>query len=179
MLKRFLFVAGFFLIFASTAVHAASKEEIDADVKEVLKDFMYLSAGNKELLDKANGILVFPSVVKAGFVVGGEYGEGSLQMGGKTVNYYSIASASVGLQLGAQERAEIILFMDKNALDKFVASDGWSAGVDGSIAVIDAGTGKGLSTETIKDPIIAIIMRNRGLMANLSFEGAKISKINR
>ena len=85
----------------------------------------------------------------------------------------------MGLQLGAQERAEIILFMDKNALDKFVASDGWSAGVDGSIAVVDAGTGKGLSTETIKDPIIAIIMRNRGLMANLSFEGAKISKINR
>ena len=163
----------------SGAVSAASKEEIDADVHEVLKDFGYLSAGNKELLGKANGILVFPSVVKAGFVVGGEYGEGSLQIDGKTVIYYSIASASVGLQLGAQECAEIILFMDKNALEKFVASDGWSAGVDGSIAVIDTGTGKGLNTETIKDPIIAIIMRNRGLMANLSFEGAKISKINR
>ena len=158
---------------------AASRDEIDADVQEVLRDFGYLSAGNKELLSKANGILVFPSVIKAGFLVGGEYGEGSLQIGGKTVNYYSIASASVGLQLGAQERAEIILFMDKNALDKFVGSDGWSAGVDGSIAVIDAGAGKGLSTETIKDPIIAIIMRNRGLMANLSFEGAKIYKINR
>lgn len=158
---------------------AANKEDIDTDVQEVLKDFSYLSPGNKELLEKANGILVFPSVIKAGFLVGGEYGEGSLQIGGKTVNYYSIASASVGLQLGAQERAEIILFMDKNALDKFVGSDGWSAGVDGSIAVIDAGAGKGLSTETIKDPIIAIIMRNRGLMANLSFEGAKISKINR
>ena len=174
------FFVMFGLVFlVSMSANAASKEEIDSDVKDVLKDFGYLNAGNKELLDKANGILVFPSVVKAGFVVGGEYGEGSLQMGGKTVSYYSIASASVGLQLGAQERAEIILFMDKNALDKFVASDGWSAGVDGSIAVVDAGTGKGLSTETIKDPIIAIIMRNRGLMANLSFEGAKISKINR
>jgi len=164
---------------ASGSAVAANREEIDADVQEVLKDFGYLSSGNKELLSKANGVLVFPSVVKAGFVVGGEYGEGSLQIGGKTVDYYSIASASVGLQLGAQERAEIILFMDKSALDKFVASDGWSAGVDGSIAVVDSGTGKGLSTETIKDPIIAIIMRNRGLMANLSFEGAKISKINR
>lgn len=158
---------------------AANRDEIDADAQEVLKDFGYLSAGNKELLSKANGVLVFPSVVKAGFVVGGEYGEGSLQVGGKTVNYYSIASASIGLQLGAQERTEIILFMDKNALDKFVASDGWSAGVDGSIAVVDTGAGRGLSTETIKDPIIAIIMRNRGLMANISFEGAKISKINR
>lgn len=164
---------------ASNHAVAANRDEIDADVQEVLKDFGYLGAGNKELLSKANGVLVFPSVVKAGFVVGGEYGEGSLQVAGKTVSYYSIASASIGLQLGAQERAEIILFMDKSALDKFVASDGWSAGVDGSIAVVDTGTGKGLSTETIKDPIIAIIMRNRGLMANISFEGAKISKINR
>ena len=175
MVYAFLFIFSM----ASSNVMAANKEDIDTDVQEVLKNFSYLSPGNKELLEKANGILVFPSVIKAGFLVGGEYGEGSLQIGGKTVNYYSIASASVGLQLGAQERAEIILFMDKNALDKFVGSDGWSAGVDGSIAVIDAGAGKGLSTETIKDPIIAIIMRNRGLMANLSFEGAKISKINR
>jgi len=175
MVYAFLFIFSM----ASSNVMAANKEDIDTDVQAVLKDFSYLSPGNKELLEKANGILVFPSVIKAGFLVGGEYGEGSLQIGGKTVNYYSIASASVGLQLGAQERAEIILFMDKNALDKFVGSDGWSAGVDGSIAVIDAGAGKGLSTETIKDPIIAIIMRNRGLMANLSFEGAKISKINR
>lgn len=179
MLKRFLFVVSLLLVFSSSGAEAASHEEIDADVKDVLKDFIYLNSGNKELLDKANGILVFPSVVKAGFVVGGQYGEGSLQIEGKTVSYYSIASASVGLQLGAQERAEIILFLDKNALDKFVTSDGWSAGVDGSIAVVDAGTGKGLSTDTIQNPIIAIIMRNRGLMANLSFEGAKISKINR
>ena len=71
---------------------AANKEDIDTDVQEVLKDFSYLSPGNKELLEKANGILVFPSVIKAGFLVGGEYGEGSLQIGGKTVNYYSIAS---------------------------------------------------------------------------------------
>ena len=178
-LRQFFVGLGLFSILYSGVSFAASREEIDADVQEVLKDFGYLNSGNKELLEKANGVLVFPSVVKAGFVVGGEYGEGSLQIAGKTANYYSIASASVGLQLGAQERAEIILFMDKSALDKFIASDGWSAGVDGSIAVVDSGTGKGLSTETIKDPIIAIIMRNRGLMANLSFEGAKISKINR
>ena len=177
--SQFLFACLATLSLLSNPALAASRDEIDADVQEVLKDFGYLSAGNKELLSKANGVLVFPSVVKAGFVIGGEYGEGSLQVAGKTVNYYSIASASIGLQLGAQERAEIILFMDKSALDKFVASDGWSAGVDGSIAVVDTGTGKGLSTETIKDPIIAIIMRNRGLMANISFEGAKISKINR
>jgi len=178
-LHRALILFFFVLISSIGHVNAADKNEIDAEVKEVLKDLYYLNAGNKELVEKASGVLVFPSVVKAGFVVGGEYGEGSLQIDGKTVDYYSIASASLGLQLGAQERAEVILFMDKNALDKFRNSDGWSAGVDGSIAVVDAGTGKGVSTETIKDPIIAIILRNRGLMANLSFEGAKISKINR
>ena len=178
-LKHLFFVVSLLVAICSNSVQAASKEEIDADVQDVLKDFYYLSAGNKELAGKAAGILVFPSVVKAGFMVGGQYGEGSLQVDGKVVDYYSTFSASIGLQLGAQERAEIILFMDKAALDKFRSSDGWNAGVDGSIAVIDTGTGKGLSTETVKDPIIAIILRNRGLMANLSFEGAKFSKINR
>ena len=161
------------------ASQAADKAEIDNDVATVLKDFYYLGAGNKELVAKASGVLVFPSVIKAGFVVGGEYGEGALLVDGKTVDYYSIASASVGLQLGAQERAEIILFMDKNAFDKFRQSDGWNVGVDGSIAVVQAGAGKGINTDSIKDPVIAVILLNRGLMANLSLEGSKISKIAR
>ena len=158
---------------------AADKAEIDSDVASVLKDFYYLNAGNKELVAKANGVLVFPSVIKAGFVVGGEYGEGALLVDGKTVNYYSIAAASVGIQLGAQERAEIILFMDKNVFDKFRQADGWNVGVDGSIAVVDAGAGKGVNTDSIKDPVIAVILLNRGLMANISLEGSKISKIDR
>ena len=163
----------------SLPANAASREEIDAQVRQVLQDFSSLQTGNKVLLSKASGVLVFPSVIKAGLMVGGQYGEGSLQVDGKTVDYYATASVSFGLQLGAQERAEIILFMDKATLDRFRGSDGWSAGVDGSIAVIDAGAGKGLNTETIKDPIIAVILRNRGLMANISLEGAKFTKISR
>ena len=158
---------------------AESKEGIDSDVKSVLKDFSYLDASNKELLKQAVGVLVFPSVIKAGFVVGGEYGEGALQIEGKTVSYYSIASASVGLQLGAQSRAEIILFMDKGALEHFRNSDGWRAGVDGSIAVIDAGAGKGASSDLRHTPIIAFVLLNKGLMGNISLEGSKISKIER
>jgi len=158
---------------------AADRAEIDSDVASVLKDFYYLSAGNKELVAKANGVLVFPSVIKAGFVVGGEYGEGALLVDGKTVDYYSIAAASVGIQLGAQERAEIILFMDKDAFDKFRQADGWNVGVDGSIAVVQSGAGKGINTDSIKDPVIAVILLNRGLMANISLEGSKISKIDR
>lgn len=177
MMKRLLSVL--MLISLPMMSAAADRAEIDADVASVLKDFYHLASGNKELVAKANGVLVFPSVIKAGFVVGGEYGEGALLVGGKTVDYYSIAAASVGIQLGAQERAEIILFMDKSAFDKFRQADGWNVGVDGSIAVIDAGAGQGVNTDSIKDPVIAVILLNRGLMANISLEGSKISKIDR
>ena len=179
LFKRGLVVVSLTVMMLSNLVQAASKEEIEADVQSVLKDFYYLSLGNKELVEKASGVLVFPSVIKAGFVVGGQYGEGALQINGATVDYYSTASASIGIQLGAQARAEIILFMDKAALEKFRASDGWNAGVDGSIAVIDTGAGKGVSTESVKEPIIAFILLNKGLMANFSFEGSKFSKIGR
>ena len=176
-MKRLLLIAS--LLCLPMMGFAADRAEIDSDVASVLKDFYYLGAGNKELVAKANGVLVFPSVIKAGFLVGGEYGEGALLVDGKTVNYYSIASASIGIQLGAQERAEIILFMDKTAFDKFRQADGWNVGVDGSIAVVDTGAGKGINTDTIKDPVIAVILLNRGLMANISLEGSKISKIDR
>lgn len=158
---------------------AANREEIDHDVAKVLKDFNYLNAGNAALIEKAEGVLVFPSVIKAGFVVGGEYGEGALMVKGKTAGYYSVASASVGLQAGAQERAELILFMEPHEFEKFKNADGWSVGVDGSVAVVEAGAGKGLSTETVKNPVIAVVMVGRGLMANVSLEGSKISKIDR
>lgn len=175
-LMKFLLIA---LLSMASVGHAASKQEIDADVQSALKAFYDLAPGNKELASKASGILVFPTVMKAGFVVGGEYGEGALQVAGKTIEYYSIASASFGLQIGAQSRSEVILFMDKNTLDNFRMHDGWSAGVDGSIAVVESGAGKGISTETAKEPIIAFIFSNKGLMGNLSLEGSKFSKIYR
>ena len=163
----------------SFSAQAASKAEIDTDVQFAMSAFYNLSPGNKELASKAAGILVFPSVMKAGFFVGGDYGEGALQVGGKTVDYYSTAAISFGLQLGAQSRSEVILFMDKDALENFRVHDGWAAGLDGSVAVIDTGAGKGINTETVKDPIIAVIFSNKGLMGNLSLEGSKFSKIYR
>ena len=163
----------------SFSAQAASKAEIDTDVQFAMSAFYNLSPGNKELASKAAGILVFPSVMKAGFFVGGDYGEGALQVGGKTVDYSSTAAISFGLQLGAQSRSEVILFMDKDALENFRVHDGWAAGLDGSVAVIDTGAGKGINTETVKDPIIAVIFSNKGLMGNLSLEGSKFSKIYR
>lgn len=163
----------------SGAASAASKAEIDTDVQFALTAFYNLSPGNKELASKAAGVLIFPSIMKAGFFVGGDYGEGALQVGGKTVDYYSTAVISFGLQLGAQSRSEVILFMDKDTLENFRLHDGWAAGLDGSVAVMDSGAGKGINTETAKEPIIAFIFSNKGLMGNLSLEGSKFSKIYR
>ena len=163
----------------SSAASAASKAEIDTDVQFALTTFYNLSPGNKELASKAAGVLIFPSIMKAGFFVGGDYGEGALQIGGKTVDYYSTAAISFGLQLGAQSRSEVILFMEKDALENFRTNDGWAAGIDGSVAVMDSGAGKGVNTETAKEPIIAFIFSNKGLMGNLSLEGSKFSKIYR
>ena len=163
----------------SSGAWAGSREEIDAEVRQALKEFRQHTSAGHELSQKAAGMLVFPSVVKAGIGVGGEYGEGSLLIGGKPAAYYNIASASIGFQLGAQARSMIVLFMTENALAKFRNSEGWKAGVDGSVALATLGAGGSIDTETAKKPIIGFIFSNKGLMYNLTFEGSKISKIER
>jgi len=163
----------------STQAIAASKEEIDANVKAALTKLYEHSEAGKILSAKASGVLVFPKVIKAGIGVGGEYGEGALLIDGEPVEYYSIASASVGFQLGAQQKSEIILFMNDDVLTKFRESEGWEAGVDGSIAIAEIGAGKEISTTTAKQPIIGFIFSNKGLMYNLTLEGSKMTKIVR
>jgi lipid-binding SYLF domain-containing protein len=168
------------LMFAvATTAAAASKQEIDAEVKQALADFRKHTSAGAELAKKASGILVFPSVVKAGIGIGGEFGEGALQVKGKTVAYYNIAAASIGLQLGVQARSEIVLFMNDKVLADFRKSQGWKAGVDGSVALATLGAGGAIDTETAKQPIIGFIFSNKGLMYNLSFEGSKITKIDK
>jgi len=157
---------------------AASAREIDVSVDVALERFGKEVGGGKEFLDSAKGVLVFPAVFKAGFMVGGEYGEGALRIGGKTVDYYNTAAASFGLQLGAEKKTIIIVFMQQGALDKFRKSEGWKVGVDGSVALINVGVGKAIDSENIKDPIVAFAFSQKGLMANLTLEGAKISKMD-
>ena len=163
----------------SSGAWAGSREEIDAEVRQALKEFRQHTSAGHELSQKAAGMLVFPSVVKAGIGVGGEYGEGSLLIGGKPAAYYNIASASIGFQLGAQARSMIVLFMTENALAKFRNSEGWKAGVDGSVALATLGAGGSIDTETAKKPIIGFIFSNKGLMYNLTFEGSKISRMEK
>jgi len=166
------------LFLASPLAHAASAAEIDSEVNQALKDFQKIE-GAKAYLSIAKGVLVFPKVYKAGIGVGGEYGEGALRVGGKTVAYYSTAAASIGFQLGAQAKTIVVLFTDKSALQKFRESEGWKVGVDGSVALVDIGAGKAVDTTTIKDPVIGFIFGQKGLMYNLTLEGAKFTKLDK
>ena len=168
------------ILFAvSVGAQAASKEEINAEVKQAVAAFYKHTSAGKELAGKAAGMLVFPSVVKAGIGIGGEYGEGALLVKGKTVGYYNVASASIGFQLGAQARSQVILFMTDKVLADFRSSDGWKAGVDGSVALATLGAGGAVDSETAKAPIIGFIFSNKGLMYNLTFEGSKITKVSK
>jgi lipid-binding SYLF domain-containing protein len=162
-----------------SAAFAASSAEIDAKVQEAIANLYKQTSAGKELAQKASGMLVFPEVIKAGIGVGGEYGEGALLIKGKTAGYYSTAAASIGFQFGAQVKSQIILFMNPRVLESFRKSQGWKAGVDGSVALATLGAGGELSTETIKQPIIGFIFSNKGLMYNLTFEGSKITRLER
>ena len=162
-----------------TPALSASKAEIDAEVKQAIAEFYKRSQAGKALAKEAKGMLVFPSVIKAGLGIGGEYGEGALLVGGKTVDYYSTAAASIGLQLGAQQKSQVILFMNNDVLKKFRDSTGWEAGVDGSIAVAELGAGGEISSHTAQEPIIGFVFSNKGFMYNLTFEGSKMTKIVR
>jgi lipid-binding SYLF domain-containing protein len=175
-LPALLFMA---LALIAVPARATSSAEIDAGVNHTLSRFTKEVAGADAFLKSAKGALVFPKVYKAGIGIGGEYGEGALRVGGQTVDYYSTAAASIGFQLGGQVKSIIILFMQDDALKKFRDSEGWKAGVDGSIALVDIGAGRELSTQTIKDPIVAFIFDQKGLMYNLTLEGSKFTKLKR
>jgi len=173
------FISFFTLLLCSASTQAASKMEIDLYVEDALKQFQKHTTAGKKLAKEAKGILVFPKSYKAGVVLGGEYGEGALKVGDTTVSYYSIAAASIGAQLGAQMRSQVILFMTDEALKKFRDSDGWEVGIDGSVAIATIGAGEEIDTHTAQQSIIGFIFSNKGLMFNLNLEGSKISPINR
>jgi lipid-binding SYLF domain-containing protein len=165
-------------IFANITT-AASKEEIDIEVKGAIEKFQEEVTGGSEFLEKAEGVLVFPDVVKAGFGIGGEVGDGALLIKGDTVDYYNTAAASIGFQLGLQFKTVVLVFLKKDALDKFRNSSGWEVGVDGSVALIELGAGVDINTINIVDPIVGFVFSNKGLMYNLTLEGSKITKLDK
>jgi lipid-binding SYLF domain-containing protein len=163
----------------SGAAWAASAKEIDTGVDEAIARFEKEVSNGKSFLAGSQGVLVFPSVIKAGLGVGGEYGEGALRIGGKTVDYYSTAAGSVGFQAGGQVKTAIVVFLKADALKQFRDSEGWKAGVDGSVALVTLGAGSAIDTKTIKDPIVGFIFGQKGFMYNLTFEGSKFTKLNK
>ena len=157
---------------------AAKRREIDASVDNALTQLYAASPDARELAGRAQGVLVFPSVVTAGFVVGGSYGQGAMRKHGATAGYYSVGAGSVGLLAGAQSKAMYLLFMTQEALQKFESSPGWTAGADASVALAKMGADARIGTETAKAPIIGFVRTNAGFMANLSFDGTKFNKID-
>jgi lipid-binding SYLF domain-containing protein len=180
MLRKNVVISLVLLVFtlgASVAARAESKQEIDVAVKDTLQRFTQANPQHGELLHKAAGVLVFPHITKAGAGIGGEHGNGALLRGGDIVNYHSLSSASLGLTLGAGQRSEVILFMTREALHKFEASNSFNVGVDAQVAVVSQGAGGGYDTETMKKPILGFVFDEKGLIGDLSLKGTKIKTI--
>jgi lipid-binding SYLF domain-containing protein len=162
---------------SGSALFAATKADINERVSVTLQQFDSFNKANRALGERAAGVLVFPRVTKGGVGVGGEFGEGALQVNGKTVGYYSVGAASVGLTLGLANHSEIIMFMTQESLDKFTSQAGWSIGADAGITVISGGLNASYDTQTEKKPILGFLFAEKGLIGDLSLEGSKISKI--
>lgn len=158
---------------------AATAAEINRDVNSALQKLYARRPEAKMLAKKAKGILVFPHIVKAGFVVGGQFGEGSLRIKGKTVGYYNTVQASYGLQAGAQSYGYALFIMTESALNYLKKTSGWEIGVGPSVVVVDEGMGKNLTTTTLRDDIYGFVFDQKGLMAGLGLQGTKITRIEK
>ena len=180
MLRKALIGAIMSVWFTLAAHSALAKDaaEISKDSQAALQALYAKVPKAKELGGKALAVLVFPSVIKAGLGVGGQYGDGALIKGGKTVGYYNTSGASVGLQAGAQKYGYALFFMNANALQQIDKADGFDIGVGPTVVVMDEGMAKSMTTTTMKDDIYAFIFDQKGLMAGFGLQGNKITKIN-
>jgi len=167
------------LAMLGSTAHAADRSVIEARVDAALTEMRSLGPGTAELLDDAEGVLVIPEITKAGFVIGGEYGEGALRVDGETVDYYSLAAGSIGLQAGVETFTQALLFTTEEALADFREADGWEAGANAEVTVLRQGVDVGSSTQVLNEPVIAIVFSQNGLLAGASVKGAKYSRIDR
>jgi len=166
------------LVLVDSAADAKTKGEIDASTTAAMARFKKDIKGGTEYLKAAKGVLVLPNITKAGFIVGGQYGQGALEVNGKNVKYYSLASGSLGYQIGAEQYDMVILFMTDEALNKFSKSDGWEAGVDAEVTLIEVGANLSIETLRSQHPIAGFVFDQKGLMAGVSIKGAKFTPIH-
>jgi lipid-binding SYLF domain-containing protein len=172
-----LIIVGFIVLMPTQSL-ASSKSAIDRDARAALDKLYKHTPGSKALADKAVGVLVFPSIVKGGFIIAGQFGDGALRKNGKSVAYYRSLAASYGFQAGAQAFGYVLFFMDDASLRYLENSDGWELGSGPSLVVLDAGFGKTLSTTTLQKGVYAFIFDQKGLMGGMGLQGSKITKIN-
>jgi lipid-binding SYLF domain-containing protein len=178
-LTGFVLAAALALTQGIGTVRAATAAEIDAAATAALNQLYTQTPAAKALADKAEAVLVFPKITKAGLMVGGQRGEGALRKNGKTVAYYSSTAASYGLQAGVQTFSYALILMNKSAVEYLDKSDGWEVGVGPSIVIVDEGKAKTLTTTTAKDDVYAFIFGQKGLMGGLGLQGTKIAKIKK
>lgn len=175
-LRKTFSMISFFFVVAVSVIGVARSASAD-EIAHTLNTLYRHAPGADRLFKRAAGVLVFPTIVKAGMGIGGEYGEGDLLIGGRPVGHYNTASASIGFQLGAEARSVVIMFMTPESLELFQRVDGFKVGVDGSVAILNIGAGASLDTENVTSPVIGFILEPKGLMYNLTLEGSKISRM--
>jgi lipid-binding SYLF domain-containing protein len=157
---------------------AEARRDIAEGYRDTLRRVQETTPGSRELIARAAGVLVFPRALSAGLVVGGEFGNGELRVKDQFAGYYRTTTGSLGLQIGAQSRALVFLFMTQDSLNKFRESKGWSVGADASVALLKAGANGEIDVSVARAPTIAFVLTNAGLMANLNIEGTKVTRID-
>jgi lipid-binding SYLF domain-containing protein len=172
----FLCAAGAVLAITALPAVTATASGIDDDVTAALQKLYASAPVAKRIGAQARAILVFPHIVKAGFLVGGQYGEGALVQGGKIVGHYNSVAGSYGLQAGVQKFGYALFLMNDKALAYLDNSDGWEIGVGPSIVIVDQGKAKTMTSTTLRDDVYAFIFSQKGLMAGLGIQGSKITK---
>lgn len=170
---------GFNIIIPNLLLAQSSRaSQIDRSATQALDSLYKNNPRAKTLGDKAVGVLIFPSIVKGGFIIAGQFGDGALRKGGKTVGYYRSLAASYGFQAGAQAFGYVLFFMDDDSLRYLDNSGGWEVGTGPSLVVLDAGVAKSFSTTTLQKGVYALIFNQKGLMGGIGIQGTKITKIN-
>jgi lipid-binding SYLF domain-containing protein len=176
-IKRSIALLLIAITFGFGLAHAESKVELDRSARSVLNQLIASNANAKKLSEKAIATLVFPVVTKAGFIVGGQYGDGVLFRNGRPVAYYNTAGGSYGLQAGAQQFGYVLFFMKEAALSSLDSTQGFELGVGPSVVLVDQGAATSTTTITAQDDIYAFITAQKGAMAGLGIQGNKITKL--
>ena len=175
--KFFSLLVLYLTVILSTELSAKAMNEIDAAIESSLSRFTEEIQGGDTYLNGARGVLVIPRMWKAGVLIGFEFGEGALIVDGIKVQYYKALTTSLGIQFGVGSKDLIILFFDDTAMDNFLYSSGWEVGVDGAVALFTIGAAGAVDSITFKDPIVGFVFGQKGLLAGVSIEGTKFTKI--